>query len=74
MGKKLTREQAEAIAEELLSQQPRHKGSHLAKALPVLSRLLESRPMLHDPKPCPFTSPASPLKDVMNRRIDTSKN
>ena len=68
MDRKMTRKEAEQLADELLAQQPCHKNSGLAKAAPLLRRLFEPK-ILHGflPGTEAFITPASPLWDVVHR-------
>lgn len=75
MDRKMTKREAEQLADELLAQQPRHKNSGLAKAAPLLRRLFEPKILQHGflPGTEAFITPASPLWDVVHRDIDTSR-
>ena len=73
MGKKMSREEAEKLADELLAQQPRLRDLRLVKALPIIRRLLTFQPLRYYDEPNPFVSPAAPAWEVMHRDTDTSK-
>ena len=69
METKMSKEQAEQIADELLS----HSISQREEGLvPTLGKLFALRPLRHEFKPNPFVSPAAPAWDVMHRDKDTS--
>jgi len=72
MERKISREQAEQLADALLAQQPRVRDSALARALPAIRRLVASRPMKHE-EPSPFASPASPAWDSVHPKINHTK-
>lgn len=70
MEKKMSKEQAEKLADELLAQQPSRREAGLVT---TLGKMFALRPLRHDSTPNPFASPASPLWGVMQRDTDTSK-
>lgn len=70
MDKKISKEQAERLADELLAQQPRQRDARLAK---TLGRLFEFRPLRHEFNRNPWVDPAAPAWGVMHRDTDTSK-
>jgi hypothetical protein len=70
MDKKLNREQAERLADELLARQPRRGDAGLARTIGTLFAL---RPLGYEFNRNPFVNPAAPAWGVMHRDTDTSK-
>lgn len=73
--KKLSREQAEAIAAELILHEPRFRDTRFAKwsALGLaLVRLGRMQTATDDERPSPFVSPASPAWGVI-QETDTTE-
>lgn len=70
MDTKISKEQAEQIADELLSHSIGQREDGLT---PALGKLVALRPLRHDFKPNPFVSPAAPGWGVMHRDKDLSK-
>ena len=66
MDKKLTREQADRLADELLASQPCFRATPLARAVPAVLRILAAGPRKHERGPSPFASPASPAWGVVH--------
>lgn len=66
MKKKLTREQADRLADELLASQPRFRDTPLARALPGILRVFRLRTFAQENRPSPFASPASPAWGVIH--------
>jgi hypothetical protein len=74
--KKLSREQAEAIAAELLAHEPRFRDARLAKwagLAQALVRLGRMQTAASEERPSPFVSPASPAWGIVHRETDTTK-
>lgn len=70
MNTKISREQAERLADELLALQPRQGGTGLAK---TIGNLFALRPLRHEFNRNPLVSPAAPAWEVWHRDTDTSK-
>lgn len=73
MDEKMSKEQAERLADELLAQQPRQRDSKLVKTLQVLGRLSRCRTDPYEFNRNPWVDPAAPAWGVMHRDTDTSK-
>lgn len=70
MDKKMSKEQAERLADELLARQPRQGDTGLAR---TIGKLFALRPLGYEFNRNPFVSPAAPAWGVMHRDTDTSK-
>lgn len=70
MDKKMSKEQAEKLADELLAQQPRQRDAGLAK---TLGKLFELRPLRYEFNRTPYVPPAAAW-GVMYRDTHVSNN
>jgi len=70
---KLSREAAEAIAAELIANEPRFRDSLLVRLLPALVRLQRVSSGWSREQPSPFVSPAAPAWGIIHRNTDTTK-
>lgn len=71
MNRKLSREEAEKLADELLASQPRQPITGLAKTLGALfASESEAPPFEFDRNP--WVTPAAPAWEVMHRNTDTT--
>lgn len=68
MNEKLTKAQAERLADDLLAQQPANRLHELVKSV---GRLFELRPLRHTPSRSPFVNPSAPAWGVVHRDTDT---
>lgn len=71
MKRKLSREEAEQLADELLTNQRRQSGGGLAKSIAALVNLDSETPQFEFERN-PWVTPAAPAWEVMHRHVDTT--
>jgi hypothetical protein len=71
-NERLSKEKAEAIAAELIANEPRFRDSLLARLLPTVAMLRWMSSGWSREEPSPFVSPASPAWEVFHRNTDTT--
>lgn len=73
MTRRMNKEQAERLGDELLTQQPRRRDLKLVKILQALAQLSQTRADTYEFDRNPWVDPAAPAWGVMHRDTDTSK-
>jgi hypothetical protein len=72
MKSKISREDAELLADTILACEPRFRDGCIAKLIPLLKSMLQTRGM-QEIEHNRFASPASPYWGMYNRETDTTK-